>query len=69
MTPIFRPFRADDLMAVRTDDPYDEDEYQVVLDTVVDNGRALLLSGAWHGRKLQVLLRRVGDIDPLTHLE
>lgn len=59
----FRPPRPGDLMAVRSSDPY-LDEVQVVVDRVVDHGSFLLISGAWQGRDLEVVLRRVGEHHP-----
>jgi len=59
----YRPPRAGDLLAVRTDDPH-LDEVQVVIRDVVDNGATLLLAGHWQGRDLEVLVRRVGDTRP-----
>lgn len=58
--PRFRPPRVGDLLAVRSNDPY-LDEAQVVVDKVVDHGTFLLISGAWQGRDLEVVVRRVGD--------
>jgi hypothetical protein len=63
--PAYRAPRVGDLLAVRTSDPYDDREEQVFLDTVVDNGRALLLRGRLAGTHIEVLIRRVGDTDPL----
>lgn len=62
----YRPPRTGDLLAVRSTDPH-LDEVQVVIDSVVDNGGYLLMSGAWGGRTLEVVLRRVGDptLNPL----
>jgi hypothetical protein len=59
----YRPPRAGDLLAVRTDDPH-LDEAQVVIDRVTDDGRHLLIAGAWRGTSLEVLIRRVGDTQP-----
>lgn len=63
--PAYRPPRPGDLLAVRTSDPY-SDEQQVVLHTVVDTGAGLLLAGTWRDTNLEVLVRRVGDADPLN---
>lgn len=60
----FRPPRVGDLLAVRSTDPY-LDEAQVVIDTVADHGSFLLLSGIWDDHKLEVLVRRVGDHQPV----
>jgi hypothetical protein len=64
----FRPPRPGDLLTVRSSDPY-LDEVQVVVDTVADNGGYLLISGAWQGHDLEVLIRRVGDptLNPQEH--
>lgn len=62
----YRPPRVGDLLAVRTSDPYG-DEQQVVLHTVTDTGAALLLAGTWRGTNLEVLIRRVGDTAPLDN--
>jgi hypothetical protein len=59
----YRPPRPGDLLAVRTTDPH-FDEEQVVIDRVTDDGRHLLIAGAWRGRDLEVLIRRVGDTRP-----
>lgn len=59
--PAYRPPRPGDLLAVRTSDPH-ADEAQVVIDRVVDNGATLLIAGAWGGRDLEVLIRRVGTL-------
>jgi hypothetical protein len=64
----YRPPRVGDLIAVRSNDPYGS-EQQVQLDSVIDNGRTVLMSGSWQGQRLEVLLRRVGDIEPLSQLE
>lgn len=58
-----RPPRPGDLLAVRVTDPYWPEE-QVVIDAVVDNGATLLMTGAWQGRNLEVLIRRVGGTSP-----
>ncbi len=63
--PNYRPPRPGDLLAVRTNDP-NLDEAQIVIDSVVDNGATLLMAGAWRGRSLEILLRRVGETDPLN---
>jgi len=36
----------------------------VIIDTTTDTGTALLLTGAWRGKRLEVLIRRVGEIEP-----
>lgn len=59
----YRPPRAGDLLAVRSNDPH-LDEIQVRIHRVVDNGATLLLAGDWDGRDLEVLVRRVGDTNP-----
>ena len=63
--PTYRMPRPGDLLAVRTTDPYD-DEHQVVLHSVTDTGAALLLAGTWRDKNLEVLIRRVGDTDPIN---
>lgn len=68
MPPTYRGPRPGDLLAVRTNDPHD-DEIQIVVHTVADNGAVLLLAGSWRGRDLEVVLRRVGDINPHHELE
>lgn len=65
--PAYRPPRPGDLITVRTTDPH-LDEVQVVIDSVADNGGYLLLSGAWRGKHLEVLVRRVGE-PTLNHME
>lgn len=62
--PTYRPLRPDDLLAVRTTDPHGN-EIQIVLDRVHDNGLCLLMAGAWGDFDLEVLVRRVGDTEPL----
>lgn len=59
----YRPLRAGDLIAVRVTDPY-QDEVQIIVDRVHDDGRHLLIAGAWRGLHLEILGRRVGDTDP-----
>jgi hypothetical protein len=60
----YRPPRRGDLFAVRSkSDPY-LDEIQVRVDSVVDNGKHLLITGAWQGRDLEFLVIRVGDTQP-----
>lgn len=63
--PAYRAPRPGDLLAVRTNTPHD-DEQHVVLDRVVDNGNVLVMSGAWGDCDLEIVVRRVGDINPLT---
>jgi hypothetical protein len=65
--PNYRPPRVGDLLAVRTSDPYDDREDQVVLHTVTDNGAALLLAGTWRNTNLEILIRRVGDTGPIDN--
>jgi hypothetical protein len=60
----YRPPRAGDLLAVRTTDPH-ADEIQIVINRVHDNGRYLLMAGAHGDFDLEVLVRRVGQTDPL----
>jgi len=59
----YRPLRAGDLLAVRSNDPR-FDEIQVRIHRVADNGATLLLAGDWDGRDLEVLVRRVGETQP-----
>jgi hypothetical protein len=63
--PTYRLPRVGDLLAVRTISPHD-DEHHVVISHVADNGNVLVLAGAWQDTTLEVVLRRVGDIDPIT---
>jgi hypothetical protein len=56
----YRPPRPGDLLAVRTTDPH-IGEQQVPITSVVDSGDHLVLSGAWHGCDLQVVVIRIGD--------
>lgn len=63
--PAYRLPRPGDLLAVRTTSPY-EDEQHIVLDRVADNGNVLVMSGRWGDSDLEVVLRRVGDADPLN---
>lgn len=63
--PVYRAPRPYDLLAVRTNDPYG-DEQHIVLTDVTDTGDLLTLTGDWRGLRLDVIVRRVGDIDPLT---
>jgi hypothetical protein len=65
--PAYRAIRPGDLLAVRTDDPYDDTEHQVVLHSVTDTGAALLMAGTWRGKNLEVLIRRVGSTEPLDN--
>jgi hypothetical protein len=60
----YRAPRAGDLLAVRVTDPY-QDEVNIVVGRVTDDGRNLLIAGAWRGWDLEVLIRRVGDTQPL----
>ena len=62
--PTYRPPRAQDLLAVRTNDPYGEEQH-VMLTDVTDTGDLLTLTGDWKGLKLSVIVRRIGDIHPL----
>lgn len=64
--PTYRAPRPGDLLAVRTSDPFG-DEQQVVLHTVTDTGAALLLAGTWRDTNLEILIRRVGDTEPLDN--
>lgn len=63
--PTYRAPRPGDLLAVRTTSPHD-DEQHIVLDLVADNGNVLIMSGTWADRGLEVILRRVGDTEPIT---
>jgi hypothetical protein len=60
----YRPPRPGDLLTVRSTDPY-LDEVQVMVDRVADNGGYLLIAGSWGGHDLEVVLRRVGETNPL----
>lgn len=62
--PTYRPLRPGDLIAVRVTDPF-QDEVNIVIDRVTDDGRNLLIAGAWRGWDLEILARRVGDTTPL----
>ena len=62
--PVYRAPRPEDLLAIRTSDPYGEEQH-VMLTQVTDTGDLLTLTGAWRGLQLQVIVRRVGDLDPL----
>jgi hypothetical protein len=59
----YRLPRPGDLLTVRSTDPY-LDEAHVVVETVADNGRYLLLAGTWGEHELEVVLRRVGEHHP-----
>jgi hypothetical protein len=63
--PAYRTPRVGDLLAVRTNDIHD-DEHHVVIHSIADNGNVLVLAGTWQDKNLEVIVRRVGDIDPLT---
>lgn len=63
--PTYRAPRPDDLLAVRTSDPYG-DEQHVMLTRVTDTGDLLTLTGDWQGLRLEVIIRRIGDTDPLN---
>ena len=63
--PTYRAPRPDDLLAVRTSDPYGEEQH-VMLTRVTDTGDLLTLTGDWQGLRLSVIIRRIGDLDPLT---
>jgi hypothetical protein len=63
--PTYRTPRVGDLLAVRTSDIHD-DEHHVVIHSVADNGNVLVLAGTWQDKDLEVVVRRVGDIDPLN---
>lgn len=63
--PTYRAPRPDDLLAVRTSDPYGEEQH-VMLTQVVDTGDLLTLTGDWRGLRLEVIIRRIGDTDPLN---
>jgi hypothetical protein len=56
----YRPPRPGDLLAVRSTDPHLAEE-QIVISDVVDNGATLLIAGPWRGRRLEILIRRVGE--------
>lgn len=58
--PTYRPLRPGDLIAVRVTDPF-QDEVNIIIDRVTDDGRNLLIAGAWRGWDLEILARRVGD--------
>lgn len=58
--PTYRLPRPGDTLAVRTSDPHG-DEHHVLIHTVADNGGYLVLSGAWRGTDLEVVIRRVGN--------
>lgn len=64
--PTYRMPRVGDIVTVRTTDPH-LDEVTVTVDTVADNGDFMFISGAWDGKDLEVLIRRVGE--PSLHLE
>lgn len=61
--PAFRLPRPLDLLAVRTSDPYGEEQH-VMLTDVTDTGDLLTLTGDWKGLKLSVIIRRIGDTEP-----
>lgn len=63
--PTYRTPRVGDLLAVRTNDVHD-DEQHVVIHTVADNGGVLVLAGTWQDKDLEVIVRRVGDTNPLN---
>lgn len=63
--PGYRAPRPGDLVAIRSSDPR-YDEAQVVLDTVADCGDYIVLSGAWKGTTLEVIVRRVGGSHPIS---
>lgn len=66
--PTFRTPRPDDLLAIRTNDPYG-DEQHVILTDVTDTGDLLTLTGDWQGLRLSVIVRRIGDTNPQLTLE
>lgn len=61
----YRPPRPGDIFTVRSTDPH-LDEATVVVETVADNGGYILIAGAWQGHDLEVVLRRVGDTQPVN---
>lgn len=63
--PTFRMPRVGDLLAVRTSDIHD-DETHVVIHSVADNGGVLVLAGTWQDVDLEVIVRRVGDTEPIN---
>lgn len=64
MATSYRLPRVGDLIAVRTSSPHD-DETHVVIHTVADTGDVLYLAGTWRDSDLEVVVRRVGDTNPV----
>ena len=62
--PAYRPVRRGDLLAVRSPGSFHH-ETQVVLDDAVDNGGFLYLRGRWDEKTVEVLIQRIGDIEPI----
>lgn len=63
--PTYRLPRRDDLLAVRTNDPYGDEQHVMITD-VADTGDLLTLTGEWRGLRLEVIVRRTGDTNPLN---